>query len=218
MNLLESIHIFAWYKLRRYSRKTRNHLAKKKFADAVAALHPGSLCIDCGANVGAITRRLASTGATVHAFEPDPDAFAALVRNLETSDHVILHNAAVGVGNDKVKLYRGKPGPQSRDNVSEGSTLVISKRDVSSDAFVVVDQIDFASFVDGLGTKVAILKIDIEGAEITLLNDLLAKGLTNRFGDIFVETHEKQIHCLRKETMQLLKKCRAFPNIHMDWW
>src|SRR5690348_12928173 len=44
----------------------------------VARLGPGDIAIDLGAHVGTITERLARTGATVHAFEPDPDAFAIL--------------------------------------------------------------------------------------------------------------------------------------------
>ena len=39
----------------------------------------GDLAIDCGANVGHVTAALARTGAEVHAFEPNPQAFSALV-------------------------------------------------------------------------------------------------------------------------------------------
>src|SRR5215213_9742927 len=35
-------------------------------------LKPGDLAIDCGANVGEITARMRASGATVYAFEPNP--------------------------------------------------------------------------------------------------------------------------------------------------
>ena len=47
----------------------------------IAAFHrlgPGDVAIDCGANLGAITRIMARGGAEVHAFEPNPDAYAVL--------------------------------------------------------------------------------------------------------------------------------------------
>ena len=43
-----------------------------------AALGPGDVCIDLGANIGEVTVPLAETGATVHAFAPDHDTFAQL--------------------------------------------------------------------------------------------------------------------------------------------
>src|ERR1041385_8565336 len=48
----------------------------------VARLGPGDIAIDLGAHVGTITERLARTGATVHAFEPDPDVGAEVDREV----------------------------------------------------------------------------------------------------------------------------------------
>src|SRR3546814_8424189 len=56
--------------------------AMRDFLDAAKRLRPGDIAIDCGANVGRFTRPIAEGGATVHAFEPNPDAFAELSRNL----------------------------------------------------------------------------------------------------------------------------------------
>jgi 16S rRNA A1518/A1519 N6-dimethyltransferase RsmA/KsgA/DIM1 with predicted DNA glycosylase/AP lyase activity len=58
-------------------------------------LNKDSLVFDCGANVGDITAKFASTGATVHAFEPDPLAFASLEKKFKTRSNVILHNKGV---------------------------------------------------------------------------------------------------------------------------
>lgn len=45
-------------------------------------LHHGDFAIDCGANVGEVTRKMAKNGAMVYAFEPNPHAFAQMYRNL----------------------------------------------------------------------------------------------------------------------------------------
>ena len=45
-----------------------------------AGIEGCDVVFDCGANVGDVTAPLAATGATVHAFEPDPFAFGQLSR------------------------------------------------------------------------------------------------------------------------------------------
>ncbi len=217
INLWESLRVYGWYKRRRKTRKSRVVAAAGVFSSAVAALKPGDVCIDCGANVGRITRMFAHTGATVHAFEPDPDAFEVLSREVGSLANVILHNAAVGVGDGLVKLYRDKR-PHSASEISSGSSTVDGKVNNSSEAFVLVEQLDFATVLREIDAPIAILKIDIEGGELALLSDMLDQGLHTRAGHIFVETHEKQIPRLRKGFMQLEQRCRPLSNIHLDWW
>jgi FkbM family methyltransferase len=218
MTWWEQARTHVWYKIRRRTRRSRNVAVRALFEKAVADLKPGDICIDCGANVGTITRQLASTGATIHAFEPDPDAFAALRTNVGHLKNVILHNAAVGVGDGQVGLYRGARFSEKRGGISEGGSTVQAKLNVSDDDMVMVDQIDLAAFVLRLGANVAVLKIDIEGAEVALMTDLLERGLFDRFESIFVETHEKQIPEFRTATMRLIQRCRPFPHVHLDWW
>ena len=43
-----------------------------RFEELLLGLDESSVCIDFGANVGEITKLMAATGATTHAFEPDP--------------------------------------------------------------------------------------------------------------------------------------------------
>jgi FkbM family methyltransferase len=218
MTLWEQARTLAWYKIRRRTRRSRNQSVRTLFVSAVEDLKPGDICIDCGANVGAITLQFAEKGAIVHAFEPDPDAFRALQSNVGHLRNVVLHNAAVGVGDQRVALYRGARAPEKRGGISEGSSIVQAKSNVSADDVIIVDQVDLATFVSSLRIKVAILKIDIEGAEVALMNDLLDQKIIDRFGSVFVETHEKQIPELRSATMRLIQRCRPFPHVYLDWW
>ncbi|MCU0953033.1 MAG: FkbM family methyltransferase [Hyphomicrobium sp.] len=216
MTLLGEARVYLWYKLRRRSRNARKRAAQARFEAALAALKPGDICIDCGANIGTMTLQMAQSGAVVHAFEPDPDAFAALQSNVAGSESVILHNAAVGTGNEPLKLFRGARCADG-GAVSMGSSTVAGKKNVTGE-FVHVDQVDLADFVTLLGRNVAILKIDIEGAEVAMLNHLLDMNLVDRFQSIFVETHEKQIPALREATMKLVRRCQPYPHVVLDWW
>ncbi len=191
MKLLQDIHVHTWYLLRRKTRNYRNRAASDAFAAALSKLGPHDTCIDCGANVGGITRRLAATGALVHAFEPNPDAFQILHREMQSHPNVVLHSAAVGKSNGQVKLFRGNH-PVSGSRVWGGATTIAGKTNIHTDDNVMVEQIDFAAFLRALDKPVALIKIDIEGGELELLNHLLETGLHTRAGNIFVETHEKQ--------------------------
>lgn len=63
--------------------------------------------LDVGANIGAHTILMARRGWAVHAFEPDPQTFAALCGNVVQNDaHAMLHETALGVQNGTVKFVR----------------------------------------------------------------------------------------------------------------
>jgi FkbM family methyltransferase len=218
MSAFENARIYAWYKLRRKTRKYRNNRVLRLFDAAVAKLQPGDVCFDCGANVGVITSRLAATGATVHAFEPDPDAYRTLEANVGRLANVVLHKAAVGVCPGQLALYRGAADPKSSVSVSVGSTLIGSKKNVTSAETILVDVIDLGTMIADFPQRISLLKIDIEGAEVDVMNSLLDRGVDAKVSEIFVETHEKQIPELRGATMKLLKRCRPYPNLHLDWW
>ena len=56
---------------------------------------PNDVVIDAGANVGDVTSRCARTGATVHAFEPNPLCHAILKRRFAGLSNVTVHHAGV---------------------------------------------------------------------------------------------------------------------------
>src|SRR5437773_5485414 len=66
-----------------------------KLMPVIRKLNKDSIVSDCGANVGNITKKFAATGATVHAFEPDPLAFGILKKRFQFFPNVILHNQGV---------------------------------------------------------------------------------------------------------------------------
>src|SRR5690606_38404229 len=92
--------------IRRQKRNLRKPRAERYLTGICSMLRPGDLAVDCGANFGEVTARLAATGADVIAFEPDPGVFASLQTRFAEAPNVTLVNAAVGVGAGTVRLMR----------------------------------------------------------------------------------------------------------------
>lgn len=211
-----------WYfhYLRRiHERDKRLAVAATAFNAKLKELDSNSLCIDCGANVGIYTVMMAETGAQVHAFEPDPNAFEALCANTNQYKNIYLYNVAVGVEAKKTKLFLSKKHDEDPLRRSVSSSTLNSSYRVSQKDYVEVHQINFLDFIRKQKQQVSLTKMDIEGAEVELLSAVISAGLFNRLGETFVETHEKQIKKLRRETMNLIEMCHhmGISNVNFDW-
>lgn len=170
---------------------------------AFHALGPGDIAIDCGANLGAITRILAAGGATVHAFEPNPDAFAVLQAAVGDMPNVHLHPAAVLDAPGQMTLHLHMNYDCNPERFSSGSSLIAEKRNVDGAKGVDVQVIDLVAFIEGLPAPVKLLKIDVEGAEYAILHALIDRGVMDRIGAVFVETHAHAIPSLRETDARL---------------
>jgi FkbM family methyltransferase len=189
------------------------------FERAARLLKPGDIVIDAGANLGEITTLLAKTGATVHAFEPDPYAFEHLQRNVAQYPNVRLYRQAVADRPGSVKLYRSNKFVEDPDFWSQSSSLFNDKVNMSVADPIDVEQISIVDFVDSLDRPIRILKIDVEGAEVPILEAILANGTMSRIDKIFAETHEKKIPQIAERTHALREQvARNWPGrINLDW-
>ena len=177
------------------------------------------ITIDCGANVGEVTQHLAESGATVHAFEPNPHAFAVLKERFADAENVHCHPRGVSVQDTTLKLYLHEHSDQDEVHWSTGSSILSFKDNVRTDKFVEVDIIDLVGFIGSLDRRVKILKVDIEGAECAVLTKLIDTGLIDRVDHVFVETHDHKIPELKEETDALreLVRRRGIRHINLDW-
>jgi len=201
------------------TRKTSKALAAAEFDRRVDALGAGDVAIDLGANYGEITARFAHTGAQVHAFEPDPVTFGHLSKAVGAFPNVVLHQKAVGVEDGEVTLYRSSDIEGDERRRSEGSTIVADARRIDHQDSVRVSKVNFLGFLAGLDANAAIVKMDIEGAEVELLEALLDDGLIYKIDALFVETHERMIPQLFDRYMALRQRIAALdqPYINLDW-
>lgn len=193
--------------------------AASKRALAAICLGPDDLAIDCGANVGEMTAILARDGAIVHAFEPNPHAFAALSSRFSGEPNVICHQAAVSNHDGRMWLYLHANSSQDEVFWSNGSSLLADKPNISTDRSIEVEVIDLAEFLISLGKPARVLKLDIEGAEIEVMNHLIDRNCLSRAQNIFVETHEAKIPSLVAPTRALQDRLAGLGATHvrLDW-
>lgn len=114
-------------------------------------LVPGrELAIDGGANVGAWTKLMAQQFRRVHSFEPNPDVFACLARNIEewnASDVAIAYPKGLSDRHERVAI-----------GTKDGARTVTGR---------IVGQGDIECVpIDSLGLEAcSLLKLDLEGYE-----------------------------------------------------
>jgi FkbM family methyltransferase len=166
---------------------------------AALGLAPGDVAIDCGANVGTVTAALAATGAHVHAFEPNPDAFAVLEERFHSATNVELHRNAVLDRAGTTRLHLHVEAEADPIGASIGSSVLPFKGNVDPETYVEVEAVDLAEFVLGLSCRVHIVKIDVEGAECPIVHRLLDSGAIDRIGTVLVELHDHHVPELRAD-------------------
>ena len=181
--------------------RLRRSLRPSALERRVAALRVarGDVAIDCGANVGNVTAALARRGALVHAFEPNPDAFAVLAERFGDTSNVELHRLAVLDRPGRVRLYLHVDAPADPVRASVGSSVLPFKANVDEERYVEVDAIDLSQFVLGLAAPVKVVKIDVEGAECPIVNRLIDTGAIERTETVLVELHDRHIPELRRD-------------------
>ncbi|MDP3698702.1 MAG: FkbM family methyltransferase [Nanoarchaeota archaeon] len=121
---------------------------------------PGEVVVDIGANIGYHTlllAKLVGDKGKVYAFEPHPENFALLKKNVEVNGYknVIVEQKAVSDKNGKVKLYL------AGDNRTTRHSMI--KYEKTKAEYVEVDTVALDDYFKD--QSVHFIKIDIEGAE-----------------------------------------------------
>lgn len=132
--------------------------------------------IDAGANIGLSTLFFSEKypHARIYAIEPDEENFSILVRNVGNLNNVFCFNIALSdkIGSFKMSQYQRSWGFQLQE--VPGNTNSVTLKD-----FMNQNQIQ----------KIDILKMDIEGSEKSIFNNL-PSDLSNSIRNIVIETHD----------------------------
>jgi FkbM family methyltransferase len=181
---------------------------------------PGDIIIDAGANVGDVTSRCARTGATVHAFEPNPVCYAILKKRFAGLSNVRTYN--VGVMDKPCSLTLTTPKPdETYDSVETTiAGTFIAPPSGAEGIETTVECIDLSEFIRTLDRPVTLLKMDIEGAEVAVLNRLLDTGIIDRVDFALVETHERLSDDLARSTAALRDRIKSKgleQKVRLDW-
>ncbi|KPU84321.1 hypothetical protein JI58_04545 [Marinosulfonomonas sp. PRT-SC04] len=208
---------------RRQERNMRAAQAKGLMQGILSMLTPADLVLDCGANVGEITEILAKTGAQVHAFEPDPYCFKKLTRRFKDADNVTLHNVAVGTSDGVIQLMRADNFDENPRGASVKSTVISGGRKIDEVDTIEVRLMNLPAFIDEKtksGTEIAFLKMDIEGAELELLEQMRVSRQFEVIRLTVAETHEHKFKELRTRFEKLRADVSAeYPitKVNLDW-
>lgn len=143
----------------------------------VNALRRGGIFVDVGVYVGGYSVRACKLGAEVVSLEPDKKNFALLQRNLELNKCSKVHalNLAAGVKEEERPLY-------APDDDGYGYSLMrkgVARGDVK------VMPLDKAVLPFVGDSPVELTKIDVEGAELDVLNG--ATAILNRSNYLMIE-------------------------------
>lgn len=209
--------------IRRAKRNLRKAWAEGYMAGITTLLRPGDLVYDLGANRGDVTAVLAATGADVVAYEPDPVTFAKLTARFADHPNVRLVNAAVGVGSGTVTLMRGANFAGKEEQASVKSTILDGGRGVDAANAVEVPLIDFPAVVRtevAARGQIAFVKMDIEGAELEILEVMDREGLFENIRGLVAETHERKFKELRERYKALrtaIAEHQPSGKINLDW-
>jgi FkbM family methyltransferase len=135
-----------------------------------STLKPGNVFIDVGAHVGYFTllagRRVGPSGAVL-SIEPNPVAFNQLRQNVERSDllNVLMAHTACGDSHDPVHLYLHSESNSSMASLSAANATSGVAVDVACTT------LDDLCRDRGL-TGIHLVKIDVEGAELSVLRGM----------------------------------------------
>ena len=182
-------------------------------------LGKNDLVLDCGANVGYITQFLATTGAQIIAFEPDPRAFIRLQKRCGHLKNVTLRNEGVWDKDDVLPLFDHAEGMEDETAFTVGSSLIAAKKNIDTGRSREVKLIDLIEFLKRTPKRVSLIKLDVEGAEIAILEKILQEKAWGLFDRLYVETHETKI----PEQLPALEKIKAsieregIDHIKLNW-
>lgn len=143
--------------------------------------------IDCGANIGMslLYIKICAPRAHVLCFEPNPAARAVLEKNIEANkwgDDVIVFPYALGKEKGEVDFFVDDKTATS----SGGSTVHFKKNKNQGLNTYTVDVDVLSHYID---TDIDFLKIDIEGNEFDVLEELAAQNKLRHVDMIQLEYH-----------------------------
>jgi len=183
--------------------KNANHYVFKRFKDARSARKYNILILDrfpdvennteksdvldLGANIGSFNQACVDLGMSVKSVEPQTIAFKYLHNRTKRFSEVWLYQMAVSDRSGILKLFTHPHQQNDPITASVSATLVIDKFRNHDDHYEVPTVTLDTFFEDG--SVYEIVKIDIEGAEMYLVDQLIANS--KNIKRLLVETHER---------------------------
>lgn len=146
------------------------------------------IVVDIGANIGAFAAYIKTKypSTTIYCYEPDPENFKNLTKNIQENNFkdVMLFNKAVGKQNGKITLYA------ETTEFGTANSSTIRKSDVSIDVeCLTLEEI----FKENNIEKCDLLKLDCEGCEYDIFYNTNT-NIIKKVGIISLEYHDLDLN------------------------
>lgn len=157
--------------------------------------------IDCGSNIGmsVLYFKTIYPNSIILAFEPDKATFGCLEENIKANhlNDVLPNQKALSSEDGTVDFYYDQENP--------GSLIMSTLKERMARHRQTVEAVRLSKYVD---REVDFLKIDVEGAEQGILEDLCKEGKLNYINQIAIEYH----HHIVGESDTLSQMLRLLEN------
>lgn len=195
----------------------------KKYRYMFFPIDAWAVFLDCGMNVWLITDIARKMDMEVYWFEPNPVAISLL--NRKYKDDKLVHIYPYAVSNEEWEMNFYYDPKQLFD---QWATIVKEQAEIEEGGIrknnsvkVPVKKLTDIIKSDILTKhkKIHLLKIDIEGSEFWVLEDIINQRLYKEITYIVVETHERFFKDWKKKLNDLKQKIKEnnINNIYLDW-
>ncbi len=141
------------------------------------------LIIDCGANIGiaSLYFKLKYPNCSVIAYEPDPDSYQLLVKNIKQNDlkNITTKNVGLAEKEGTITFYTG-------DVKGDLTSSIVKGRSSGAQSFKIKTE-QLSSVLKA--NKCDLIKMDIEGAESEVIKDLEENNALHLCPNYIVEYH-----------------------------
>ncbi len=173
-----------------YSKRASLHgMFKEIFFDQnyfIPATDAPLTIIDCGTNIGIslLYFKTQAPNAVIVGFEPNPHTFAIVSRNVAANNlGTTLHNVGLGARPEKVTFFTDVKDLASQ-SASTTKQLGTKKNYTLTELAVQLEPL--SQYITG---PIDILKLDIEGAEGVVIDELVAANKLHLVKKLFIEYH-----------------------------
>ena len=152
---------------------------KRSYESNLVKLDVDDVVVDLGANIGMFTLFASQKAKKVYSIEPLPETYNSLVKNTEEVNNVITLNKALYSKEEEMEFVKNEISISSSFFRKKPNSETIKVKTINFNNFVREYNID----------RINYLKIDIEGAEFDLFENIDENYLQNNIDKIFMEIH-----------------------------
>lgn len=201
-------------------------------SERVSRVNGKVLFVDLGANIGQgytwFKKYFRSNNVYFELFEPNPHCVKKLLRLEDIScGRVKLHPVGVSFKSGSVEFYG--TSDDEGGSLSVGGSIVKDHNSnwyrASSSSSIRVDIIDLREYLEArsVNYELIVVKMDIEGAEVELLENMLDDGSIKYIDILYVEFHSQCLDSrlrgeMRKREERILRRLRDHTKTSVRIW